>query len=182
LRLRDAAGARDRVGLRGSELLSVQPESRALFLLFSLLFFAPQYLYPTTEIGFTTHSVSHSFQYLFFMAVVAFNGSADSLRNRSQLPPNVWTTLLFGGLVLVGGAIITIRGEFGTLILKLTGSAALGNFVTGAMFGLVVAHYVIDAHAWRLREKLQRDFVLGRFNFLARPEGVEKRVLTKVGA
>ena len=116
------------------------------------------------------------------MAVVAFNGSADSLRNRSQLPPNVWTTLLFGGLVLVGGAIITIRGEFGTLILKLTGSAALGNFVTGAMFGLVVAHYVIDAHAWRLREKLQRDFVLGRFNFLARPEGVEKRVLTKVGA
>lgn len=140
--------------------------NRTMFFLFSLLFFTPQYLYPTTEIGFTTYSVSHSLQYLFFLAIVAFNADDTCHQYKSQLPPNLWAPLVFAGLILVGGSIITIRGEFGTMIFRLTGSAALGKLVTGAMFGFVVAHFVIDAHAWRLREKPQREFVLGRFNFL----------------
>jgi hypothetical protein len=142
---------------------------RALFFLYALLFFVPQYINSTAQIGYTSYSVSHSLQYLFVMAVVAFSG-AGSLPNRSQLPPNLWATVLFASIILIGGAIITIRGEFGTLLFNLTGSTTLARFVTGAMFGLVVAHYVVDAHAWRLREKAQREFVLDRFHFLGVPE------------
>jgi hypothetical protein len=52
------------------------------------------------------------------------------------------------------------------------------------MFGLVVAHFIVDAHAWRLRDKPQRDFVLGRMDFLgataklAKPAAMVERAST----
>jgi hypothetical protein len=142
--------------------------NRALFFIFSLLFFAPQYIHLTPAIGFTPYSVSHSMQYLFFMAVVAFNAHERPALADSQLPPGLSLFLLFGGIVLVGGSIMTIRGDFGVGLAKITGSAMLGKFVSGAMFGLVIAHFIIDAHAWRLRERPQREFVLDRFDFLGK--------------
>jgi hypothetical protein len=60
----------------------------------------------------------------------------------------------------------------------------LGKVVTGSMFGLVVAHFIVDAHAWRLRDKPQRDFVLGRMDFLgataklAKPAAMVERAST----
>jgi hypothetical protein len=78
------------------------------------------------------------------------------------------TAVIFFAIVLFGGAIITIRGEFGDLANSVFAVPWLGRFVTGSMFGLVIAHFIVDAHAWRLREAPQRDFVMSRMPFLGR--------------
>src|SRR5262249_39620046 len=90
----------------------------------------------------------------------------------SQLPPRLRLILLFGGIMLIGGSIMTIRGDFGGALATITGSALLGKFVSGVMFGLVIVHFIVDAHAWRLRERPQREFVLDRFDFLGKPSAL----------
>jgi len=141
------------------------PAKRAIFLLFSVLFFAPQYVAEKGSAAILTYSVAHSFQYLFFMAVVAFNTRTEQ---RENIDPKLIIALVFFGIMIVGGAIITIREDFGALVQALTGIQLAGRLVVGAMFGLVIAHFVIDAHAWRLRDKPQREFVMDRMRFLWR--------------
>lgn len=144
--------------------------NRILFLLFSLLFFAPQFLFESAQLGFTIYSISHSFQYLFFMMVLTFNKDGMQKERPMEIPQPLLSGLLFLGIVLVGGAIITIRGEFGDLVGSITSVGFLGKFVTGSMFGLVIAHFIVDAHAWRLRDAPQREYVLNRFSFLGSPK------------
>jgi hypothetical protein len=136
------------------------------FFLVSIAFFAPQYLASSVDLGFTPYSVAHSLQYLFIMTVVAFNVRRPE--RTDGFDAGLITAVVFFAIVLFGGAIITIRGEFGDLANGLLGSPWLGRFVTGSMFGLVIAHFIVDAHAWRLRERPQRDFVMSRMPFLGR--------------
>jgi hypothetical protein len=136
------------------------------FFLVSIAFFAPQYLASSVDLGFTPYSVAHSLQYLFIMTIVAFNIRRPE--RRDGFDAGLITAVVFFAIVLFGGAIITIRGEFGTLANDLFGLPWLGRFVTGSMFGLVVAHFIVDAHAWRLRDAPQRAFVLSRMPFLGR--------------
>lgn len=151
----------------GYGLYARMPLKRLAFLLLAVLFFLPQYLFPTVDLGFTPYSVAHSLQYLFIMSVVAFNQRHPEAIE-GEFDPGLVTAFVFFAIVLVGGAIITIRGEFGDFLTQATGQPTLGKFVFGAMFGLVVAHFVVDAHAWRLREKPQREYVLGRMKFLGK--------------
>jgi hypothetical protein len=139
---------------------------QGVFFLISLAFFAPQYLASSVDLGFTPYSVSHSMQYLFIMTIIAFNVRRPE--RDDGLDAALITAVVFFAIVLFGGAIITIRGEFGDLANGLFAMPWLGRFVTGSMFGLVIAHFIVDAHAWRLRDKPQREFVLSRMTFLGR--------------
>lgn len=103
------------------------------------------------------------------MAVVAFNTRTKA---DEDFDPKLKIALVFFAIVLIGGSIITIREEFGTMLQSLTGSSALGKLVMGGMFGFVVAHFIVDAHAWRLRDKPQRNFVMERMRFIGRPRNV----------
>ena len=40
------------------------------------------------------------------------------------------------------------------------------DFVFGAVLGATMAHFVIDAGAWRLRERPQREYMSQRFGFM----------------
>jgi hypothetical protein len=142
------------------------PLKQKAFFLVSIAFFAPQYLFSTVDLGFTPYSVAHSLQYMFIMTIVAFN--AKGPERTDGFDAGLITAVVFFAIVLFGGAIITIRGEFGDLTTAWFGSQRLGRFVTGAMFGLVIAHYIVDAHAWRLRDLPQREFVMSRMKFLGR--------------
>ena len=139
---------------------------QAVFFLLSVAFFAPQYIASTIDLGFVPYSVAHSLQYLFIMSIVAFNIRHPA--REDGFDGGLITAIVFFAILLVGGAVVTIRGEFGGLMTGLFGWPWLGRFVTGAMFGLVMAHFVVDAHAWRLREKPQREFVFGRMRFLGK--------------
>jgi hypothetical protein len=44
------------------------------------------------------------------------------------------------------------------------------DFLLGAILGATMAHFVIDAGAWRLSQSLQRSYIGKRFGFVfARP-------------
>lgn len=145
--------------------------NRILFLLFSLLFFTPQFLFDSAQLGFNIYSISHSFQYLFFMTALTFNKNDPGKEGEALIVNQAFlNSLVFLGIILIGGAVITIRGEFGDLVGNLTSLDFLGKFVTGSMFGLVIAHFIVDAHAWRLRDAPQREYVLNRFSFLRSPK------------
>ena len=142
---------------------------RAAFFLFALLFFGPQFVTMNADVGFTTYSLSHSLQYLFFMTVIAFNASPRPGAHEGRSETALLSALVFFSCVLVGGAVLTIRGDFAQLLGPLgTSMPSLARFVVGATFGLVVAHFIVDAHAWRLRDTPQREFVLDRFHFIGR--------------
>ena len=146
--------------------LKIYNIKKALFLVFTVLFFSPQYLYNGLEIGFNVYSVSHSLQYLFIMSAVAFNVHYGEKIDRTvKLNKQFFSALAFFGIVLIGGSILTIRGEFGAILGTITGIDILQKFVTGSLLGVVVAHFVVDAHAWRLRDKPQREFAFTRLNF-----------------
>lgn len=143
--------------------------ARASFLMFCLLFFGPQFVSSQMDVAFTPYSLSHSFQYLFFMTVVAFNQSQHESPTDPRSTRTLLSALVFFSLILFGGAVLTIRGDFAQLLGPLGASIpGLSRFVVGAMSGLVVAHFIIDAHAWRLRDKPQREFVLDRFRFIGK--------------
>jgi hypothetical protein len=149
----------------GWTLLRRTNPKQAAFFVMSLAFFAPQYLATSIDVGFTPYSVAHSLQYLFVMTIIAFN--TRQAERSDGFDPALITAVVFFGIVLFGGAIITIRGEFGD-VAGAIGLPVLGRFVTGAMFGLVVAHFIVDAHAWRLRNAPQREFVMSRMPFLGK--------------
>jgi len=83
-----------------------------------------------------------------------------------QANPALFKVTLFLVITVVGGAILTIRQEFGPLVANFIGFPTAAPFISGFMFGLVIAHFIIDAHAWRLRDKPQRDFIRDRFGFV----------------
>ena len=140
---------------------------RAAFLAFSLLFFAPQYLISQGPLAVIAYSVAHSFQYLLIMSMVAFNAQTEE-EGDNGVDAKLVIALVFFTIMLVGGSVLTIRDEFGSMLRGLTGSELLGKFLVGASFGLVVAHFIIDAHAWRLRDAPQRAYVMQRLRFIGR--------------
>lgn len=149
--------------------LSKHDMDRSLFFLFTVLFFCPIFLFDgTNNLRGVMTSTSHSFQYLFFMMVVAFNNVNLSSKDASQegVSKALVASALFFGTIVVGGAVTTVRGDFGDLVQGWTSSAFLGKFVTGAMFGVVITHFIVDAHAWRLRDKPQREYVFNLFRFV----------------
>ena len=47
-----------------------------------------------------------------------------------------------------------------------TAHAQLGDFIIGALLGATMAHFVIDAGAWKLSQSLQRKYIGKRFAFV----------------
>jgi hypothetical protein len=145
--------------------------SRVLFLLFAVLFFFPIYASKSFTEGFVPVSISHSLQYISFMVVFWFNDTLIPKVNfpspqGTQTNPALFKATFFLVIAVVGGAILTIRQEFGPLVAHAIGFPTAAPFISGFMFGLVIAHFIIDAHAWRLRDKPQHNFMRERFGFV----------------
>ena len=104
-------------------------------------FFVPILLSPNFIVAFLSYGVAHGAQYLIFMSVMA-RGSAMKVLG----PPVMVATT--GLLVLV----------FYRMTLTPAGSAAYT--------GVVMAHFVVDAKLWRMREPLQRGLIRQRFAFV----------------
>jgi translation initiation factor 6 (eIF-6) len=58
-----------------------------------------------------------------------------------------------------------VSGEFAALMQRVSGSEFVGDFLVGAAAGLVVAHFIVDADAWRLSNIEIRGYMLARLPF-----------------
>jgi hypothetical protein len=117
----------------------------------ALLFGLPVFAFgsPYAAVGGLT--IAHGLQYLLLMSLLAVGGP-DRARRTLRL-----ATL--GNVALIGGSLLSLASDG----LKLSGGA---RFVYGLFLGAVMAHFVIDAGLWRMREQFPRAFLSARLPFL----------------
>jgi hypothetical protein len=136
--------------------------ARGLFFFTLLIFFLPLYLSDNLLISFSSYAIAHGFQYLVFMTFVSLNvREKDTGVARRSL-------IVLGVVTLITGFICyrlaDLRGY--DLISQHRYLVTLLDFLVGAVFGGTLAHFVIDAGAWRLRSALPRAYITKRFGFI----------------
>lgn len=141
------------------------PASTASFLT-CVLFFLPLYLSTRYDVAFYSYAIGHGVQYLVFMAVVA--ASAGPERGARRVSGRGLTTL--AGLVVFVGLVFANVGQLRTVPLIASNLlwSKVVDFLVGATVGGVMAHFVVDADAWRLSREPQRRYMARPFGFLLR--------------
>ena len=129
-------------------------------------FFLPVFLSTGMNVGFYSYAIAHGVQYVLFMTVVSLNFDPDGAAQRFHLR-NLMKLLLLTVLI---GLIFYKAIDLKTMGFVVTNTTfvRLVDFALGAILGSTMAHFVIDAGAWRLSESLQRMYVGKRFAFLFR--------------
>ncbi len=122
----------------------LRSRARDLGMVVLLLFYAPLFVFDSFPLAVTGFATAHGLQYFLFLTWVARVPSSRQLR--AFLGLGVCTLGLGVALFLSG------LGARGTLY--------------GLGLGVVMAHFVIDAGIWRLREPFQRSYMAERFSFL----------------
>lgn len=120
------------------------------FLLIGAAFFLPTFLFDNATSATLGYAIAHGLQYLVFMGVVA-------MKRRPLVSLAVMAAIGASGAVLLNAGIMAPD----------TGLAR-GNALYGAFIGTVMAHFVLDAGIWRLREPFQRGYMRSRFSFVFR--------------
>jgi hypothetical protein len=135
---------------------------KGLFFFTFLGFFVPLYISNNILISFSSYAIAHGLQYLVFMSVVSLNSSEiPALSPWRGIFKMACLTLFFGFICY---CLADLRGvEFINSHL-VTGK--LLDFMVCAVFGGTLAHFVIDAGAWRLRKADSREYMVKRFGFL----------------
>lgn len=127
-------------------------------------FFLPVFISTDMNVAFLSYAIAHGVQYILFMTVVSLNFNAQGEARRLQIG-NAVKLFLVTGLVgfLFYRAIDLKTVEFLVVNVSLL---RIVDFILGAILGATMAHFVIDAGAWRLSKSLQRMYMGKRFAFV----------------
>jgi hypothetical protein len=115
----------------------------------SLLFFLPVFFFSSPYAAVAGLTLAHGFQYLLIVGLVA----------RGQQRGGAMSLAVLLNVALVGGIALNLASH-----LHDGGTAA--RLVFGGYLGLVMAHFVIDAGLWRLREEFPRAFLTSALPYL----------------
>jgi hypothetical protein len=119
---------------------------RAVYLV-SLGFFAPVFAFGSPYAAVGGMTIAHGLQYLLLLGLVAA-GNRRSPRRALRLA-------VLCNIALAGGLALSAASH-------LHGAAPIGRLAFGAYLGAVMAHFVIDAGLWRLRDPFPRAFLAAR--------------------
>jgi hypothetical protein len=134
-----------------------RPTSFVVVYLVSLLFFLPVFCFHSPYAAVAGLTIAHGLQYLLLMGLIS-GISTD------QAPARVGL-LIFVNIALVLGLALNQASH-------LHGSTSfLGKSLFGAYLGVVMAHFVVDAGLWRLRDEFPRTFLTKRLPYLLAPQG-----------
>jgi hypothetical protein len=117
----------------------------------SLLFFGPVFVFDSPYAAVAGLTIAHGYQYLLIVGLVA--GAP-----RPGLGPVVSLAVLVN-VALLGGLALNAASH-------LHGGGTVARAVFGAYTGLLMAHFVIDAGLWRLRDAFPRRFLTERLPYL----------------
>jgi hypothetical protein len=120
----------------------------------ALGFFLPVFLFDSPYAAVAGLTMAHGFQYLVMMGLVAGGGSAERI-------PRLISLALLVNLALILGLLLNLASH-----LHSGGPAARALY--GAYLGAVMAHFVVDAGLWRLRDAFPRAFLRERLPYLLR--------------
>ena len=127
-------------------------------------FFLPVFLSTDMNVAFYSYAIAHGVQYILFMTVVSLNFEPQAAAKKFKIANAVKLILLTALVGLLFYRAIDLKG-FETF----TANASLMrivDFLLGAILGATMAHFVIDAGAWRLSQTLQRTYIGKRFGFV----------------
>ena len=101
-------------------------------------------------------TVGHGLAYLLLVTMIAGGGEASETGTR---PPRLIRLALLANISLIGGAALSGASH-------LHNAGPLGRLVFGAYLSAVMAHFVIDAGLWRMRDPLARRFLSAHLSHL----------------
>jgi hypothetical protein len=128
----------------------------------SVFFFLPVFISTDNNIGFLSYAIAHGLQYIIFMTVISATGTADPVKASYK-----GLAQLAGLLLVVGFAFWRVADLKEVEIVKSTWAyARVADFLFGAVLGATMAHFVVDADAWKLRMERQREYITKRFSFV----------------
>ena len=136
---------------------------KTVFFFTTVLFFAPVFLSTDNNIAFLSYAIAHGLQYIIFMSVIS--ATAPHVKERGLPYKSIGLFLVF--LLIVGLVFWRINDLREIEVVKSTWSyARVADFLFGAVLGATMAHFVVDANAWRLSMERQRSYITKRFRFV----------------
>jgi hypothetical protein len=137
--------------------------SRTAFFFTLVCFFLPMFLSDSRDVAFFSYAIAHGAQYLAFMAVISLDlGARDGRRGVSSRMLGVAVLLVLLGLIGYRAADVRALGPIASSPMLMH----VIDFLAGIGLGTTVAHFVIDAGAWRLSQSSAKRYVAQRFGFL----------------
>jgi hypothetical protein len=144
------------IAWRGSALVlrrraEDRPPAFVAAYLAALLFFLPVFVFSSPYAAVGGMTIAHGMQYLLLVGLVAAGGSHGP--RRVARVAALCNTALLGGLALAVASHLHDAGPAGRLLF-------------GAYAGVVMAHFVVDAGLWRLRDPFLRRFFAAQLPYL----------------
>lgn len=125
-----------------------RPAGFSVMYLMALLFSLPVFVFGSPYAAVSGMTVAHGMQYLLLVGLVAAGSGARLVRLAA-----LCNVALLGGVALEQAS-------------HLHGAAPAERWLFGAYLGAVMAHFVIDAGLWRLRDPVPRAFLARRVPYL----------------
>ena len=132
-----------------------RPAAFCVAYLISLFFSLPVFVFSSPYAAVGGMTVAHGLQYLLLVTLIAGGGAPAAAIRSSRL---VRLSLL-ANIALIGGAALSSASH-------LHDGGWPARCVFGAYLGVVMAHFVIDAGLWRMRDPLARSFLTTHLPYL----------------
>jgi hypothetical protein len=144
-----------------------RPTGFCVMYLIALLFSLPVFVFASPYAAVSGMTIAHGMQYLLLMALVAAGGSTNAAAVGSSnagagRAGRIAGVAVLGNIALLGGIGLEKASH-------LHGAGLAGRLLFGAYLGAVMAHFVIDAGMWRLRDPFPRAFLTRRVPYLLKP-------------
>jgi hypothetical protein len=123
---------------------------RLLYFLAGSLFFLPSFIFTDQMAAVTGYALAHGLQYVVFMGFVSTSTRTSTMK-----------LVVF----LLAAAVVGVTLDYRFVIANVLANA-YGLALLGALTGIVMAHFVMDAAIWRLREPFQRGYMRKKFSFV----------------
>lgn len=147
---------------------------KTLFFWTLILFFLPVFLSTNVNVAFVSYAIAHGLQYIIFMGVISLGSRAAG--DEEERAVSYRSALLLMLFIVVVGLLFFSAGSLKDWE-AVRGSALMTravDFLVGAVVGATMAHFVVDANAWKLSLAPQRAYISDRFRFIFNPAKLEK--------
>jgi hypothetical protein len=141
-----------------------RPAGFCVVYLTSLGFSVPVFLFTSPYAAVAGLTIAHGLQYLLLMGLIAAAGPRAAAGPGGALGRRLAGLAALCNIALLGGAALSIASD----------QAAAGpalRILFGLFLGAVMAHFVIDAGLWRMREEFPRSFLQSRLPYLVPAAG-----------
>jgi hypothetical protein len=130
-----------------------RPRGFCVMYLLGLFFSVPVVVFASPYAAVGGMTIAHGMQYLLLVSLVAAGGPGEAGR--------ALRLAVLCNVALVGGAVLAVTSHLHS------GGPAV-RLVFGVYLGAVMAHFVVDAGLWRLRDPFPRVFLARRVPYLMR--------------